>query len=893
MCNKSMVQLHTHSSFSLLDGASSIKKIVSKAKEFGHPALALTDHGNPAGLFDFAKECKKQGIKPILGLEFYINNDLRSRVSHKDRLTVEERDYHQSVYIKNKNGYKNFNKLTYISQTDGYYYKPRIDFDALFENKEGLMITSSCMASKIGNYVRENNHKDAEQLFKRYALEFDKDFYGEIQFNEINGQKEINDFVIHLCNKYDIPIIIGGDVHYAEKEDNLLQDAIIRSKRDASADDWTIDARGLYFHDTPDYYEFNKKLGYGYDTKFLEKCFENSIEFSNKVNFEFETGKYHYPKIDTGKLTSREYLSEMVYKGIKEKVTTTRKYFPNKYSNEDIDNIEKQIEYELNVYEDLGVTDYMIIVSDIIQYCKENNIYVGPGRGSAAGACSLWGTGVTGLNPIEHKLIFERFVNPNRKVAADIDADFENGGRDKVLEYLISKYGADSVCGVVTFGTYKPKSSLQAMSRGLRKDTGQDSILMRKITKLDGLEDAEDLDAYFKNIYKKTPDEDIRSWIENNQDVISYGQKLMGQISQLGTHAGGIVVTNGPLYNYIPVTRGGSNMVTAFKEADGSSKDLSELGILKLDILGLGTLNILKECVTSIKKDTGIDLEEQIYYLDLTDKNILEYFSKGNNYGIFQMERSKMFTEKIAIDSFDDIVAINAINRPGPLEKFLDKYGYWKEIDKGEIKLTVEELEKVNKERYPFEFMKKALGPTYGCLLYQEQFMQLVCDVTGMSFGEADSFRRAIAWKEDNPKYYTVKGYFDRLEESMLLQGYTIEQKNQFLEYCRGFMGYSFNLSHATCLTENCIIEKESNEKVSIKNVEIGDKVLCYNEKEKINEYKKVVNVLNQGIKKCYKIKTESGKMLEATGDHLILCEDGNYHKLEECIKNNLKIKVK
>jgi DNA polymerase-3 subunit alpha len=417
---------------------------------------------------------------------------------------------------------------------------------------------------------------------------------------------------------------------------------------------------------------------------------------------------------------------------------------------------------------------------------------------SAAGSLVAYALGITGLNPVEHGLIFERFINPNRPGMPDIDWDSEMGARENILEYLISKFGRESVVNVPTFGTYGPKSGLQAMSRGLRKDTGQDSILMRKITKIDGLEDTEDLHAFFKKVRERTSDSDIISWIDNNQDTIDFAQRLQGQITSLGTHAGGIVVTPGPIYNYCPVTRSSNNLVAAYKEADGSSKDLSELGILKLDVLGLKTLNILKECVTKIKDDTGEDLSEKIYFLPLDDEKIIKYFGTGNNYGIFQMDRSKMFTDRMKVDSFEDIIAINAMNRPGPLEKFLDKYGYWKAIDKGEIKLSADELAEVDAQRYPFEFMRKSLGQTYGALLYQEQFMQMIADVTGMTFGEADSFRRAIAWKTDNPKYYTVKGYFDRLEQSMIDKGYTKTDVEKFVQYCRDFMGYSFNKSHAT-----------------------------------------------------------------------------------------------
>lgn len=381
MCeNHKFVQLHLHTDASLLDGVSDYKKIIKKAKGYGHPAVAITDHGNPCRTYDFYVECKKQGIKPILGLEFYITFDHTSRLPHKER-TFEDRDFHQSVYIKNKAGFLNYNYLTYKSFTDGFYYKPRIDFKLLFERKEGLMITSSCMASVIGNHVRENNHKEAEEMFKQYLYEFGDDFYGEIQFNEVPMQKDINDFIMHMCKKYKVKCIIGGDVHYTEPEDNVLQDAVIRSKRDAEAPDWIIDARKLYFHDTTDYFTFNKELGWNYDEKFIEECFANSVEFSEKVNFEFETGKYHLPKIDTKGKSSKDYIADAAWTGIAKLIETERKYFPNKYTNEDIEKLENQVQYELKVIDDMGLNDYLLIVHDIIKWEKENGYYVGPGRG--------------------------------------------------------------------------------------------------------------------------------------------------------------------------------------------------------------------------------------------------------------------------------------------------------------------------------------------------------------------------------------------------------------------------------------------------------------------------------------------------------------------------------
>lgn len=387
----------------------------------------------------------------------------------------------------------------------------------------------------------------------------------------------------------------------------------------------------------------------------------------------------------------------------------------------------------------------------------------------------------------------------------DIDWDSSEGAREAILEYLISKYGKESVINVPTFGTYKAKSALQAMSRGLKKETGHDTILMKKITKLSEIADDKkkweegEIISYFNKVKEITTDQDVYNWIEDNTDTIDFSNRIMGQINQLGMHAGGIVITPKPIYNYVPVTRGSGNLITAFREADGSSKDLGELGILKLDVLGLSTLNILKSCVEGIKKDKGIDLADNLSYLDINDKKVLDYFAAGNCYGIFQMERAKMFTDKIDVDSFEDIVAINAINRPGPLEKYLNKYGYWKNIDKGKIKITEEELKVINKERYPLPFMENVLKDTYGTMIFQEQLMFLLRDAAGFDLGKADNFRRSLGWKTNHPKYYILEGYFKELEGALVEKGYSKADSDFFIQYCKDFAGYSFAKAHAVC----------------------------------------------------------------------------------------------
>lgn len=386
-----MVHIHVHSDHSSLDGVNKIPNLVQRAKDYGHSALVLNDHGNPSGIFQFYKECKKQGIKPILGLEFYITNDLREKIPFGKRDTVEDNDYHQSIFIKDNDGYLNYNYLTYVSFTDGYYYKPRIDFDLLFEKKQGLMATSSCIASKVNQYLTLGKNREAEQLFKKFRDEFGDDFYAEIQLNELNdkskfgiSQMENNSFIIKMANKFDVPILIGGDIHYLDPEDNELQDALLSSKTKVKEGEeaFKIHARHLFYSGYDDIHEFNKKFGFNYDEKFIDQCLENSMSFAEKPNFEFKTGKYNMPKISIGVDTnSDEYLEKLAYIKLAEKIKIEKKYYQGKWNASYLEKVKLRIAEELRVIKILELADYLLIVYDIINFEKENGILVGAGRG--------------------------------------------------------------------------------------------------------------------------------------------------------------------------------------------------------------------------------------------------------------------------------------------------------------------------------------------------------------------------------------------------------------------------------------------------------------------------------------------------------------------------------
>jgi len=802
---------HAHTSSSLLDGVSLPKEYTALAKERGNPAICITDHGNPSSLMDFYRAAKKEGIKPILGLEFYLALDLDLKLPNKKR-EVEFKDKHQTVYIQNQQGYKNFNKLTYLSFTEGYYYKPRINYEMLFEQQQGLIVTSGCAASMFNQLCNIGKEREAEEWFKRFVNTFGDRFYGEIQFNEIYDkskfgmdQKEMNAFIIKMCSKYDIPVLIGGDVHYADPEDAKLQDIFIACQRrkDGPADEEKkesfIHARNLFYHQTGDYYNFNKIWDYGYDDKFITECLDNSLKLVEQVSFEFETDKTHFPKIVVPKefKDSRELITTLAYDGLFEKLK--RRIDRGEVGLKlKIDDYIKRLDYEIEVIANKGVIDYFLIVYDLIRWVESENIPRGPGRGSAAGALLGYALSITTVDPIKHNLLFERFLNKERQALADIDSDFGEGSRGLIREYLKRTYGEESVIGVSNSALYHAKSALQDVSRGLGLDTSFESVLMKEISKLPDLEKQKNLRNYFDDLVKKDGiTSTVRNWITTNEEVIHWADKMLGRLKNHGTHAGGILITPGPVYDYIPVTRGGKEVVTAFRESDGSSKDLSDLGLLKLDVLGVKTLNVINDSVIQIKQQLQKDIKDDITYINLENPDLYQLVRDGRLYGVFQLSGGALpLVDKIQPAKFDDVVAVSSLNRPGPLETFGPIYAKWKKhFENGEEYRCEEDT-----EIYPrLDFMREITKHQYNCMIHQEDFMFMVSKAGGFNFGEADNFRRAIAWREDHPKYHTVKKYFDTLEEKMLEKGYSKDDVTYFVEYCRKFGGYSFNRSHSVC----------------------------------------------------------------------------------------------
>jgi len=443
---KPLVPIHLHSSGSFLDGCGRLEDYIKLAKEYNHPAIAITDHGNPMFIFQFWKLCKEEGIKPILGCEFYITTDLNIKEPNRKREVI-DRDKHIIILIKNDIGYKNFCKLIYLSFTEGFYYKNRITYDQLFSHKEGLIITTACAAGQVNQLATKGFEKESEEWFLKFKNEFKDDFYAEIQFNELNdkekysiSQKEINDNIIKLATKHKVKLIIGGDTHYASKEDSKLQDilfSVMMRKTVEEASDSLMHARHLYYHNSEDYFEFNKKFEFNYSEDLINNCFTNSLEIADKCNFNFNTTTNNFPKFEIPKeikQTNTEYCTTLAYKGLEKKISE-RVQQGESFSNELIESYEERLDYEIEIINSKGYIDYFLIFQDLITWAKKNGIFVGVARGSAGGSLLAYALNITEIDPIQHNLYFERFMNPDREAFPDIDCLTDNN-------YILLKDGS-------------------------------------------------------------------------------------------------------------------------------------------------------------------------------------------------------------------------------------------------------------------------------------------------------------------------------------------------------------------------------------------------------------------------------------------------------------------
>lgn len=740
------VHLHLHTEYSLLDGVGKLDEYIDRAKELGMEAMAVTDHGNMFCAAEFYKKAIKKGIKPIIGMEAYL--------SEGDAEEKSSIIYHLVLLVKNETGYKNLVKLSSYAYTKGFYYKPRIDKKMLKKHSEGLIALSACMKGEIPQYIIQGENEKAKDSLKEYLEIFDKDdFYIEIQANGIVEQDILNEKLYKFAEENKVKTVATNDVHYVHQGDDVLQDIMICLQTGAKINDinrMKIDTDELYFKSKE---QMLQKLN-KYNDAIL-----NTVEIARKCNLNMEFGVFKFPdyKIPENEKSIETYLRTLVYQGIIKRYKTIE--------NKDIIN---RVEYELGIINKMGYAGYFIVVWDFVKYAKDNGIPVGPGRGSAAGSIVSYLLDITTLDPIKYNLIFERFLNPERISMPDIDIDICQERRQEVIKYVIEKYGQERVSQIITFGTLKARAAVRDVGRVLGIALNKIDKTAKLIPAKDDLETALKDVAELREMYTKDPE---------IQKVIEYSIRLEGKVRHASIHAAGVVISKNPLDEEVPLY---ADNKTSVVSTQYQMKELEEIGLLKMDFLGLKNLSILKRAVEYIKQNRNIDID--LDEINIDDENTYRLFQKGDTYGVFQLESDgiKKLLMRMIPDKFEDIIAILALYRPGPLGSgMVDDY-----INVKHNKIPA---------KYMHPMLEDVLKETYGVILYQEQVMKIANVMANYSLGEADLLRRAMGKKnfdimEENKNKFIERSIKNGVKEEIAAEIFSLIDK---------FAGYGFNKSHS------------------------------------------------------------------------------------------------
>ena len=750
------VHLHMHTEYSLLDGANKIKELVVKVKELGMDAVAITDHGNMFGAIELYKECKAQGVKPIIGCEMYVAP--RSRFEKEAKVDTEPN--HLVLLAMNNNGYKNLVKLVSIAYTEGFYYKPRIDLEVLEKYNEDIIALSGCMAGAVARKIEAGDIEGAEETALKYKEIFKDRYYLEIQDNKYPEQMVVNQNLVAMSNKLDIPLVATNDCHYLTKDDYYAHEVLlcIQTKKKMS------DADRMRF-DTNEFYVKSPEE--------MEKAFRNvisAVENTGKIaemcNVDFEFGHTILPNFDIPQdITHYDYFRNFCYDGLKKR-----------YSGENYEKAAVRLEYELGVIDKMGFIDYFLIVSDFIRYAKEQKIPVGPGRGSGAGSVAAYASGITDIDPLKFNLIFERFLNPERISMPDFDVDFCFERRPEVIDYVSHKYGKDHVAQIITFGTMKAKGAIRDVARAIDIPYQRADEIAKMIPndlKMT-IEKALDINQELKLLY----DND-----DETKKLIDLAMKVEGLPRHASTHAAGVVITKDPVDTYVPLYVNQDQISTQY-----TMTTLEELGLLKMDFLGLRTLTVIDDAKYLIKKIHGIDVDFGDNY---DDSGVYKLLSEGKTTGVFQLESGgfKQMMKELKPTTIEDIAVMLSLYRPGPMDQ-IPRYIRCKN-DPEHIEYTHPALEPI-------------LKTTYGCMVYQEQVMQIFRDLAGYSFGRADLVRRAMGKKKiavmNKERKIFINGLVEngvRVIDGAVNRGIDEASANKIFDEMAEFAKYAFNKSHA------------------------------------------------------------------------------------------------
>ncbi|HPT90659.1 MAG TPA: DNA polymerase III subunit alpha [Acetivibrio sp.] len=754
------VHLHVHTEYSLLDGANRIKDLIKRTKELGMDSIAITDHGVMYGVVDFYKEAVNNGIKPIIGCEIYTTAG--SRFDKKDGRDSDPG--HMVLLAKNNVGYKNLMKIVSIGFTEGFYYKPRVDMEVLEKYSEGLIALSACLSGDIPKAILNNNYKKAEELALKLNSIFGQDnFYLELQMNGIEEQNIVNQQLIKLSRETGIPLIATNDAHYLRREDARAHEILlcIQTGKSINDEDRMMFSSDDFYIKSPE--EMEELF------KNIPEAISNTVSVAQRCNVELEFNKLHLPQFSVPEgREPYEYLRSLCYQG-----------FERRYPEEERDEDKKnRLEYELSIIKQMGYVDYFLIVGDFIRYAKENGIMVGPGRGSAAGSLVAYCLEITNIDPIKYSLLFERFLNPERISMPDIDIDFCFERRQEVIDYVVEKYGKDRVAQIITFGTMAARAVIRDVGRALDMPYGDVDVIAKMIPFQPGMsiDKALELNPELKQQYEE--DEKVR-------ELINTARLLEGMPRHASTHAAGVVISKDPLTEYVPLQKSEGSVTTQF-----TMGLLEELGLLKMDFLGLRTLTVIRDAVNLIKKNHGREIG--INELKMDDPKVFKLIGEGKTSGVFQLESAGMtqFMKELQPSSFEDIIAGISLYRPGPMDQ-IPRYIKYKR----------------NPEliKYDHPLLEGILNVTYGCMVYQEQVMQVVRELAGYSMGRADLVRRAMAKKKISVMEQERKNFIHGIDDEegniivmgAVRNGVDEETANKIFDEMMDFASYAFNKSHA------------------------------------------------------------------------------------------------
>ncbi len=756
---KDFVHLHVHTEYSLLDGSNRIKDLIQRVKELGMGSVAITDHGVMYGVVEFYKEALKNGIKPILGCEIYT-----AKRNMQDKQPGLDSDYgHLVLLAKNNTGYKNLMKLVSLGFTEGFYYKPRVDYQTLEKYSEGIIALSACLSGDIPAAILNNDLEKAAELAKRLNGIFGQDnFYLELQHNGISDQNLVNQQLIKLSRELGIPLVATNDAHFLTREAARSHDILLCIQTGKTINDdnrMKFDTEEIYVKSPAEMYE---------NFRNVESALENTLKISEMCNVELEFGKLHLPsfQVEEG-YTPQEYLREKCYLGLEQR-----------YGTDCSEDIRQRLEYELSVITAMGYVDYFLIVWDFIRYARENDIMVGPGRGSAAGSLVSYCLGITSIDPLKYNLLFERFLNPERISMPDIDIDFCYERRQEVIDYVISKYGKDKVSQIITFGTMAARAAIRDVGRALDIPYGEVDSIAKMIPFQIGMniDKALELNPELKKKYELEEDTGL---------LIDTARSLEGLPRHASTHAAGVVISKEPIVEYVPLQLNENNVTTQF-----TMGLLEELGLLKMDFLGLRTLTVIRDTVNLVEQ--GHNLKIDINCINYEDPHVYKMIGEGKTVGIFQLESGGMtqFMKELQPNSLEDIIAGISLYRPGPMDQ---------------IPRYIRNKNNPKEIRYHHPLLENILNVTYGCMVYQEQVMQIVRELGGYSYGRSDLVRRAMSKKKVSVMEQERKNFIygitdeqgNEVVRGAVKNGVDEKTADKIFDEMMDFASYAFNKSHA------------------------------------------------------------------------------------------------